>query len=126
MKKSLAILTIPLSVFALPLSARTARAEEVVVQRTEVTTDQTSTTGPNRTLLHSGIWVLGLSYVPAIVVAAESSRSEDRKLYIPVAGPWMDLASAALAHRMFTAMRQRARCSSLSTAYSKASARWTS
>ena len=93
MKTSLAILAIPLGVLALPLSIRTARAEEAAVQRTEVVKDQTSTTGPNRVLLHSGIWILGLSYVPAVIVAAESSRVGDKSLYIPVAGPWMDLAS---------------------------------
>ena len=93
MKTSLAILSIPLGVLALSLSIRTASAEEVAVQRTEVVKDQTSTTGPNRYLLHSGIWMLGLSYVPAVIVAAESSRVGDKSLYIPVAGPWMDLAS---------------------------------
>jgi hypothetical protein len=55
--------------------------------------DEVATTGPNRTLLHSGIWILGLSYVPAVIVAAESSRDGDKRLYIPVAGPWMDLAA---------------------------------
>lgn len=50
-------------------------------------------TGPNRALLHSGIWTLGLSYVPALVVAIESSEGADKNLYVPVAGPWIDLAN---------------------------------
>jgi hypothetical protein len=93
MKKSILILAIPLSVLALPNSVRTARAEDVVVQRPDVVKDQTSTTGPNQTLLHSGVWILGLSYVPVVIVAAESSRAGDKNLYIPVAGPWLDLAT---------------------------------
>ena len=92
MKKSILILAIPLSALALLNSVQTARAEEAVTQRSEVK-DQTSTTAPNQTLLHSGAWILGLSYVPAVIVAAESSRAGDKKLYIPVAGPWLDLAT---------------------------------
>ncbi|HWA77956.1 MAG TPA: hypothetical protein VG937_36730 [Polyangiaceae bacterium] len=49
--------------------------------------------GPNRDLLHTGAWTLGLSYVPALVVAIESSENADKNLYIPVAGPWMDVAT---------------------------------
>jgi hypothetical protein len=48
--------------------------------------------GPDRTLLRSGVWTLGLSYVPALVVAIESPLPADRYLYAPVAGPWLDLA----------------------------------
>lgn len=48
--------------------------------------------GPDRTLLRSGVWTLGLSYVPALVVAIESDLPADRYLYAPVAGPWLDLA----------------------------------
>jgi hypothetical protein len=48
--------------------------------------------GPDRTLLRSGMWTLGLSYVPALVVAIESPLPADRYLYAPVAGPWLDLA----------------------------------
>lgn len=55
------------------------------------TTVATETTGPNRALLRSGIVVLGLSYVPALVVASTNPRSDDDYLYIPVAGPWLDL-----------------------------------
>jgi hypothetical protein len=51
----------------------------------------TETTGPNRAMLHSGIVVFGLSYVPSLIVASTNSRSDDDYLYIPVAGPWLDL-----------------------------------
>jgi len=93
MKKSILILAIPLSALALPNAVQTARGEEAVERRPEVVKDQTSTTGPNQTLLHSGVWILGLSYVPVVVVAAESGRAGDKNLYIPVAGPWLDLAA---------------------------------
>ena len=51
-----------------------------------------TTTGPNRELLHSGLFALGVPYVASVIVAASGDRSEDKNLYIPVAGPWMDLA----------------------------------
>ena len=60
---------------------------------TTVVREETQTTGPNRAFLHSGLWVFGLAYVPAVIVAAESSRHGDKSLYVPVAGPWIDLGS---------------------------------
>lgn len=53
----------------------------------------TETVGPNRTLLHSGIVLFGASYVPSLIVASTNSRSDDDYLYIPVAGPWLDLGN---------------------------------
>lgn len=49
--------------------------------------------GPNRALLRSGVWTLGIGYVPAAAVAIGSSLPEDDRLYIPVAGPWMNYAA---------------------------------
>ena len=46
---------------------------------------------PNRTLLSTGAGVFLLSYAPSAVVGALSPREADKKLFIPVAGPWMDL-----------------------------------
>jgi hypothetical protein len=77
------------SVGALALVATThslARAERPVVTETVTTT-------PNRSLLHSGVVTLALAYVPAFVVATESSLEADQALYVPVAGPWIDLAN---------------------------------
>jgi hypothetical protein len=53
----------------------------------------TTYTGTNTRLFAAGLGVFGISYVPALVVAAESSQSVDSNLYIPVAGPWLDLAN---------------------------------
>lgn len=52
-----------------------------------------TTAGPNRELLHSGIFALGVPYVASVIVAATSDRSEDKHLYIPVVGPWLDFAN---------------------------------
>ena len=60
-----------------------AHAQDTTVEKEEV--------GPNRVMLQSGVLVLGLSYVPAAVVAMTNSRSDDNYLYLPVAGPWLDL-----------------------------------
>lgn len=47
---------------------------------------------PNRALLISGAAVIAASYTPAVVVAATSGREGDQFLYVPIAGPWIDLA----------------------------------
>lgn len=54
--------------------------------------DTVTYTGPDRGLMYSGIWTLGLSYVPAMIVGIESSLPADRYLFAPVAGPWIDFA----------------------------------
>jgi hypothetical protein len=41
----------------------------------------------------TGVLTLGLSYGPAVYVAQESKLATDRKLQVPVAGPWLDLAA---------------------------------
>jgi hypothetical protein len=48
---------------------------------------------PNRALLRSGVFTLGASYVPALVVAIESDHPADNHLYAPIVGPWLDLAN---------------------------------
>ena len=53
---------------------------------------ETTTTGPNIGLITTGILTFGLSYGPSAVVASTSDRDEDKHLWIPVAGPWIDLA----------------------------------
>jgi len=54
--------------------------------------DTVEYTGPDRGLLRAGAWTLGLSYTPALVVAIASPLPEDRYLFAPVAGPWLDFA----------------------------------
>lgn len=45
---------------------------------------------PNRPLLITGSAVFAAFYLPAVIFQATQDRNND--LYIPVAGPWMDLA----------------------------------
>lgn len=74
-----------------------ARAEEVVTEH-HVTTGAdvksvSEETVPNTGLIASGVILFGASYASSLVVAAGTSDYDpDKKLYIPVAGPWMDLA----------------------------------
>jgi hypothetical protein len=46
----------------------------------------------NAALIGGGLFVLAASYLPAIAVAESSNTKPDSQLYIPVAGPWLDLA----------------------------------
>jgi hypothetical protein len=50
-------------------------------------------TGPNRALISTGLVTFALAYVPAVIVAGTSSQPADNHLYIPVAGPWLNLAN---------------------------------
>ncbi len=43
--------------------------------------------------LVGGLVLLTLSYAPSVYVGAQASQDYDRALEIPVAGPWIDLAS---------------------------------
>lgn len=49
--------------------------------------------GPNRALIGAGVGVFAASYIPAVIVGAESSLDADRHLFIPVVGPWIDLGN---------------------------------
>ena len=73
---------------ALGLASALGAAPAAAQSRETVTT-----TGPNRDLLRSGLFTLGVPYVASVVVAATSDRTEDKNLYIPVAGPWIDFAN---------------------------------
>lgn len=47
---------------------------------------------PHKGLLISGASILGSTYATSAIVGATSSNDSDRKLYIPVVGPWLDMA----------------------------------
>jgi hypothetical protein len=49
--------------------------------------------GPNAMLFKSGLFVFGIPYGASVVVAATSNRDEDKNLYIPVVGPWVDFGN---------------------------------
>jgi hypothetical protein len=72
------------------LSPRAARAEEVVGP---VVVEKTTTqaTGPSMLMVGSGVIIFGLAYVPAVIVGATSGLDADHTLFVPIAGPWIDL-----------------------------------
>jgi hypothetical protein len=47
---------------------------------------------PNSSLLEKGIFAFSASYVPSVIVAVVNDNSYDKRLYLPVVGPWLDLA----------------------------------
>ena len=75
------------AVAALASAVWSTRADAQTVVRENVTV-----TGPNRALLHSGLFTFGVPYIASVVVASTSDHPGDSNLYIPVVGPWMDLA----------------------------------
>jgi hypothetical protein len=75
-----------LALFAL---GATASAQQAVV----VEGDGDGPSGPNPFLFSSGLVTTGLTYTPALIVAINSDRSEDKFLYAPFVGPWLDLAT---------------------------------
>jgi hypothetical protein len=75
--------------FALLTAGSNASAQQAVV----VEDDDRGASGPNPFLFNSGLIMTGLSYTPALIVAVNSDRSEDKYLYAPFVGPWLDLAA---------------------------------
>lgn len=49
-------------------------------------------TGPDFSLLRTGLWTLSVAYASSVVVAATSPRDADNYLFVPIAGPWLDLS----------------------------------
>jgi hypothetical protein len=47
---------------------------------------------PNGALIGSGLTMFGVSYIPSMIVAASSNQPGDTSLFVPIVGPWMDLA----------------------------------
>lgn len=57
----------------------------------DVPTKETSY--PNRPLLITSALIGVATYVPTAAIGATSSRDEDKYLFIPVAGPWIELGN---------------------------------
>jgi hypothetical protein len=82
---------------AIPTLPATARADEATAARpvvaTPVVMERTTSeaTRPSMTMVGSGVFIFGLSYLPALVVGATSGLDSDRTLFVPIAGPWIDL-----------------------------------
>lgn len=72
-------------------TAATASAQQAVVVANDH--DEHVSRGPNAYLFKSGLIMTAVAYTPALIVAINSDRSEDKYLYAPVVGPWLDLGA---------------------------------
>lgn len=63
------------------------------------TSEKTIEKRPHSTLLSTGIGLFVIGYGSSVVAGAVSNRDEDKNLFIPVVGPWMDLANRDCAAR---------------------------
>jgi hypothetical protein len=71
--------------------ARTVRADEEVVGPVVVEKTTTQATGPSMLMVGSGVVIFGVGYLPAVIVGATSGLEADHTLFVPIAGPWIDL-----------------------------------
>jgi len=55
-------------------------------------TETVSKTTPSKKLIITGITVFGGSYLPALTVAITSPRDADKRMVVPIFGPWLSLA----------------------------------
>jgi hypothetical protein len=78
---------------ATTLGARPALADDTVVVPAANVTATSSTTEVNTPVIASGAITFGLFYGAAAVAAEMSdSGSPDRRMFVPVVGPWLDLS----------------------------------
>jgi hypothetical protein len=77
---------------AQPAPASTTQTTSGLVNPTAQREEQESGYAPNRYLLTSGLIVFGVPYLTSVVVASSSNHYGDSHLYVPLAGPWMDIA----------------------------------
>lgn len=75
---------------ALGLSRASAQDSTVPPPRAVTQIEETR---PNVPLLVGGLAVIAATYIPPVIVAASSDVDGDDFLFIPIAGPWMDLAA---------------------------------
>jgi hypothetical protein len=90
---SLGAIVTAAAAFAAPLFSAKAALAQAQAPTYDEHAGETRTTElrPNRPLLVTGAAVFAAPYVAGVVVAAQSNLEEDHRLYIPVAGPWLDL-----------------------------------
>ncbi len=82
-------LTVATSAWATSAKAQT-QAENATAAHSEETVEYE---GPDRGLFLSGFFMFGVPYIASVGVAAGSSHPGDERLYVPFAGPWLDLNS---------------------------------
>lgn len=67
--------------------------DDEIVQDSSSSSVREQETLPNGPLLATALLTFGGGYIPAIVAGAASTRVEDRYLFLPIAGPWVDLGA---------------------------------
>ena len=72
-----------------PAPVATTQTTSAPVEREE----RVSGYAPNRFLLTSGLIVFGIPYTASVVSAATSGLDADHHLFVPLVGPWVDLAN---------------------------------
>jgi len=53
----------------------------------------TESGGPNTALISTGLVSFGIAYGASVIVASQSEHPGDKHLFVPIAGPWIDLAN---------------------------------
>jgi hypothetical protein len=77
---------------AQPVAEPTAPApQNVVVQPNGYDNDNDSDVNYWGPVLTTGTVVFGASYLAGVIAAADSDKSADHHLYVPLVGPWLDL-----------------------------------
>jgi hypothetical protein len=99
-------------VVAATILPRVAGAQDAPVPAATNTARETMspTKGPTLWMIAGGLTNFVFAYTPVVVVGATSGLAADRKLFVPVAGPWIDLM-------------QRHACSPASTCSTESSAK---
>lgn len=90
MKPSRALRLTLLSVAFSLISASLAAAQ--TTERVPRVVTHEYVTRPRPKPLRNGLWTLSVMYVASATTAIVSPRSVDDYLFVPVAGPWLDLA----------------------------------
>jgi hypothetical protein len=72
------------------VAAPPPQQQTVVTAAAPPTRETVVSSGPNAMLFKSGLFVFGIPYGTSVVVAATSNRDEDKNLFVPVVGPWLD------------------------------------
>src|SRR6185369_470889 len=73
-----------------------ASAQQVVVVQgpaAPARSEHVEYAGPNWGLLGPGLAVFSVTYFSSVLVAATSTHEGDKNLYIPLVGPWLDMAT---------------------------------
>jgi hypothetical protein len=75
-----------------PVIIQNPPPQQVVVEQPAEGGTVYTYTGPNRAMLSSGLVTFGISYGVGVVVASESNHYGDTHLFVPIVGPWIDMA----------------------------------